>query len=580
MRRTRSPGVVARRMPWQQRQGNTPIIHSSYESLHSSTFLNTLTCRVVDNNSRCRRRCLYGTSSGMVMMPEGPEVRTVVDQLQGAVGKRLVDWTFLSGRYVRNGKPAGWEPFCATMTQMTTSARRDDDNNIVDEDEDEDIDCIQQWNCKGKFIYLILDDGANVPSADNDDDFMRSIWITLGMTGRFVSQAAHDRLSRREQEQARWCLKVASRPTSTSHSAATEEMASTATTSVRKVTHIYYYDTRNFGTLKFCLSRQELADKLQSLGPDILQTQTTTAQTFLQAVQAARPVTNICRFLMDQSRIAGIGNYILAEGLYRAKIDPFCTLGDLTVEQLEALFCELQQVAVESYESQGMTRTTGGQYRTVDGRPGQYAFALQCYGRTVAANGEVVFKEVNGPHGRTIWYTREQLLQPRPTTGVPEQQTFAEAAPTNYRPRASSTSETRERTRDKNVATELDMDPVESLTSHLTDPSWKQALSSALESDWFAELARFVAEERASHQIYPPAHQVFEALNLCPLDLVKVVIVGQGKAVDVCLSRRVFLCRSLSACIRRSLPRTRTRPWPRFFYPKGYQTASISCEYL
>ena len=167
-----------------------------------------------------------------------------------------------------------------------------DNKNIDHDDDNDDIDCIQGWNCKGKFIYLILDDGSKVPtnSDEHEHDFMRSIWITLGMTGRFVSQAAYDRLSRREQEQARWCLKVAS-PVS----------KSTNTTVERKITQIYYYDTRNFGTLKFCLSRQELADKLQSLGPDILQTQSTTVQTFLQAVEAARPVTNICRFLWDQS---------------------------------------------------------------------------------------------------------------------------------------------------------------------------------------------------------------------------------------------------------------------------------------
>ena len=47
--------------------------------------------------------------SNIVMMPEGPEVRTLVDQLQPAVGMRLKDFKFLSGRYVTNDRPRGFK---------------------------------------------------------------------------------------------------------------------------------------------------------------------------------------------------------------------------------------------------------------------------------------------------------------------------------------------------------------------------------------------------------------------------------------------------------------------------------------
>jgi formamidopyrimidine-DNA glycosylase len=95
------------------------------------------------------------------MMPEGPEVRTLVDQLQGGVGMRLVDIQFLSGRYVRHGKPDGFAEFAKTMT-------RDKDN----------VEIVKEWKCKGKFIYITLDNGTT--ETDNAD-FVRSIWITLGM---------------------------------------------------------------------------------------------------------------------------------------------------------------------------------------------------------------------------------------------------------------------------------------------------------------------------------------------------------------------------------------------------------------
>ena len=70
---------------------------------------------------------------------------------------------------------------------------------------------------------------------------------------------------------------------------------------------------------------------------------------------------------------------------------------------------------------------------------------------------------------------------------------------------------------------------VKKLVQGLTDPSWKEALHDAIHhSDSFRTLATFLAQERASGTvIYPPEKDIFAALNLCPLDQVKVVIVGQ-----------------------------------------------------
>jgi formamidopyrimidine-DNA glycosylase len=109
----------------------------------------------------------------MVMMPEGPEVRTLVDQLQGGVGRRLVDLQFLSGRYVRNGKPPTFGDFAHTMTKYDAPGAP------------RNVDIIQKWSCKGKFIYMLLDKGAAADGMkSDDDDFQRSIWITLGMVRR------------------------------------------------------------------------------------------------------------------------------------------------------------------------------------------------------------------------------------------------------------------------------------------------------------------------------------------------------------------------------------------------------------
>ncbi|MBP7005801.1 uracil-DNA glycosylase [Patescibacteria group bacterium] len=59
------------------------------------------------------------------------------------------------------------------------------------------------------------------------------------------------------------------------------------------------------------------------------------------------------------------------------------------------------------------------------------------------------------------------------------------------------------------------------------DPSWKALLRDELLGPVFTELADFVRAEYLSKKIYPPPAQVFYALDMCPVDRVRVVILGQ-----------------------------------------------------
>lgn len=72
--------------------------------------------------------------------------------------------------------------------------------------------------------------------------------------------------------------------------------------------------------------------------------------------------------------------------------------------------------------------------------------------------------------------------------------------------------------------------------------SWRAELGSELEQPYFAALARFVAEERASGAVFPPPHEVFAAFERTPFERVRAVIVGQdpyhgdGQAHGLCFS--------------------------------------------
>jgi uracil-DNA glycosylase len=57
--------------------------------------------------------------------------------------------------------------------------------------------------------------------------------------------------------------------------------------------------------------------------------------------------------------------------------------------------------------------------------------------------------------------------------------------------------------------------------------SWRSLLGDLLESEWFAELGRFVDEERLRGAVYPPHEEVFAALARTEPSAVRVVLVGQ-----------------------------------------------------
>ncbi|MCQ2574727.1 MAG: uracil-DNA glycosylase [Alphaproteobacteria bacterium] len=75
------------------------------------------------------------------------------------------------------------------------------------------------------------------------------------------------------------------------------------------------------------------------------------------------------------------------------------------------------------------------------------------------------------------------------------------------------------------------------------EDTWKKALQKEFDKDYFIKLTDFVRNEYLSGKtIYPAAKNIFNAFNLCPLDSVRVVIIGQdpyhepGQAHGLCFS--------------------------------------------
>jgi uracil-DNA glycosylase len=74
------------------------------------------------------------------------------------------------------------------------------------------------------------------------------------------------------------------------------------------------------------------------------------------------------------------------------------------------------------------------------------------------------------------------------------------------------------------------------------EPSWKNALQSEFDKDYFVKLTDFVRNEYKTKLTFPPSALIFNAFDQCPFDKVKVVIIGQdpyhgdGQAHGLCFS--------------------------------------------
>lgn len=59
------------------------------------------------------------------------------------------------------------------------------------------------------------------------------------------------------------------------------------------------------------------------------------------------------------------------------------------------------------------------------------------------------------------------------------------------------------------------------------EESWKKALATEFDEEYFLKLAEFVKSEYKTTMVYPPPQFIFRAFELTPFDKVKVVILGQ-----------------------------------------------------
>lgn len=106
-----------------------------------------------------------------------------------------------------------------------------------------------------------------------------------------------------------------------------------------KFYHLYFTDSRNFGTMEITNNKRDLDKELEKLGPDFLKESFDSKilykriESILKPNKLVRGEKEIIKVLMDQSSKtglgSGLGNYLGVEALFYAKISPHTKIGDL-----------------------------------------------------------------------------------------------------------------------------------------------------------------------------------------------------------------------------------------------------------
>jgi formamidopyrimidine-DNA glycosylase len=135
-----------------------------------------------------------------------------------------------------------------------------------------------------------------------------------------------------------------------------------------------YRDVRRLGTV-WLLDEKGWLAYTSRIGPEPLED---TFTPFVFAERLAGTRSAVKKAIMDQRRVAGIGNIYANEALFEAGIDPSKPTDKLSLEEFARLHAAVVDVLTRAVNSSG---TTVRDYRTGTGERGRFQFELKVYGR-------------------------------------------------------------------------------------------------------------------------------------------------------------------------------------------------------
>jgi formamidopyrimidine-DNA glycosylase len=137
---------------------------------------------------------------------------------------------------------------------------------------------------------------------------------------------------------------------------------------------LHYVDVRRLGTVAL-MDAARFEEYTAKLGIEPLDRAFTGAHLSGVLRGTSQPVKKV---LMEQRKIAGIGNIYANEALWRARIDPSRPAGSVSLEEAALLRDSIVAVLSEAIEARG---TSFRDYRDARGNRGSFVEKLEVYGR-------------------------------------------------------------------------------------------------------------------------------------------------------------------------------------------------------
>lgn len=273
-------------------------------------------------------------------MPEGPEARTVADKLRPVLVTRIITSAYKGDR----AKSIGFDNLKCPATIVGVRSH-------------------------GKKVLIDLDTG-------------HMIIVSLGMSGRLqYTQGNHSHVRFDISEsQTNGPFKV-----------------------MKQVFSLFFDDSRYMGGVDI-IPNVGIPLYFKDIGPDLLQLAINDntwipTQTWLSIFTAKKLQKRaLCDVLMDQSLVAGIGNYLKSEILYYSAMHPERTVENITAEEWERLRVNAHKVIRLAYHYRGFTIES---FISPDGEFGTYPAAV--YGKTHDPLGNPIIKTETKDGRTTHW---------------------------------------------------------------------------------------------------------------------------------------------------------------------------------
>jgi formamidopyrimidine-DNA glycosylase len=167
-----------------------------------------------------------------------------------------------------------------------------------------------------------------------------------------------------------------------------------------------FSDLRKFAYLRL-LDKQGLKKAYQKYGPEPLSKEFT--EEYLSRVLSEKKIA-IKKLLLDQEKIAGIGNIYADEVLFQAKIHPLQPANTIKPEKVKALYIAIKEILKRAIQFRG---TSTSDFRDTEGKKGQFGDILKVYRRTglpCPNDGTPIKKITVGGRG-THFCPKEQVLE-------------------------------------------------------------------------------------------------------------------------------------------------------------------------